>query len=200
MLLIVSRLVLIFWPKWQVITHTTSTPTNPSSSSNISLFEFQELSQKIEDLLERLHVSLPSDEHEFLESLYHLTIQRGVDIMSQQLIHQSSVAPLIRFPSAEYRLTFFSNFNKSCTLVDSSQVLAEYAIDSTTPKSLQDKSEGRFVMISTDEMRKRWKKIEDDYRDGHRKHFMRILRAKNGNSDTVKPREGYITLFPCIPF
>ncbi|KAK4754755.1 hypothetical protein SAY87_008512 [Trapa incisa] len=142
----------------------------------------KKLCEKIENLLDLVHVSSSSNGIKKLESLYHLMIMRGVYFIGRQLgVRSTSVVPLVKYPSSEYRIIFFSNFDMSCTSVDSSHELAKYAIggDSATPnKQFKVKSEGGMVEVSAGEMWTRWKKMKDEYRVDYQKHVRSILESE----------------------
>ncbi|KAK4797912.1 hypothetical protein SAY86_030238 [Trapa natans] len=142
----------------------------------------KKLCEKIENLLDLMHVSSSSNGIKKLESLYHLMIMRGVYFIGRQLgVRSTSVVPLVKYPSSEYRIIFFSNFDMSCTSVDSSHELAKYAIggNSATPnKQFKVKSEGGMVEVSAGEMWTRWKKMKDEYRVDYQKHVRSILESE----------------------
>jgi thiamine phosphate phosphatase / amino-HMP aminohydrolase len=79
-------------------------------------------------LLDKLSVSLTGEELEIIGKLYQQAMRLEVEFFSAQLVDQPVVTPLSRYCDPKYRLLIFSDFDLTCTVVDSSAILAEIAI------------------------------------------------------------------------
>ncbi|KAG9447726.1 hypothetical protein H6P81_013854 [Aristolochia fimbriata] len=111
---------------------------------NYSSDTFQAATLRIEDLLDKLSISLTGEELEVIERLYHLALKHEVDFFSSQPLYQRAVVPFSKVHDpASTRLMIFSDFDLTCTVIDSSAILAEIAIltaskgDQTAPKGDQ---------------------------------------------------------------
>ncbi|KAK4782231.1 hypothetical protein SAY86_016333 [Trapa natans] len=133
----------------------------------------KEISQKTEDSLDRLPAeSMTNDQIHIMEYQYCIRIWQPVYFLTQNFdnLHESSAAPLIRSPSEEFRIIFFSNFDMSCTSVDSSHVLVESAIEKSAGQQCNN--------VSAAKLRERWKKIKEEYRIGYQKHVRNIQESQ----------------------
>nr|CAB3481769.1 unnamed protein product [Digitaria exilis] len=90
--------------------------------------DFEDNALQIEELLDKLSVSLTGEELEIIGKLYQQAMKLEVEFFSAQLVDQHVVAPLSRYCDPKYKLLVFSDFDLTCTVVDSSAVLAEIAI------------------------------------------------------------------------
>ncbi|KAK9293333.1 hypothetical protein L1049_021325 [Liquidambar formosana] len=104
---------------------------------NYSSEGFQASALQTEDLLDKLSVSLTGEELDIIEKLYHQAMKLEIEFFSAQPLVQHTVVPLIKEHNrAEDHLLIFSDFDLTCTVLDSSAILAEIAII-TAPKSDQ---------------------------------------------------------------
>ncbi|XP_022744211.1 bifunctional TH2 protein, mitochondrial-like isoform X2 [Durio zibethinus] len=117
---------------------------------------FQASALQTEDLLDKLSVSLTGEELNIIEKLYHQAMKLEIEFFYSQLLSQPTVVPLAKeHDPAQDRLIIFSNFDLTCSVVDSSAILAEIAIV-TAPKSDQNQLEGQIARMSSTELRNAW--------------------------------------------
>lgn len=95
----------------------------------ISSQKFEGAACQIEGLLEKLTISLTSEELEVVEKLYSEAIKLEVDFFSAQPTIQQAIVPLSRaHGNAEHNVMLFCDFDAACSAIDSSALLAEIAI------------------------------------------------------------------------
>ncbi|CAN0903405.1 Bifunctional TH2 protein, mitochondrial [Linum grandiflorum] len=137
--------------------------------------KFQVSAFQTEDLLEKLSVSLTGEELDVIEKLYHQGMKHETEFFNAQPIEQPTVVPLtkVHIPN-EDRLVIFSDFDLTCTVVDSSAILAEIAIV-TAPKSDLPQSENRIVRMSSAELRNTWGLLSTQYTEEYEQCIERIL-------------------------
>ncbi|KAF0900843.1 hypothetical protein E2562_035478 [Oryza meyeriana var. granulata] len=90
--------------------------------------DFEDNALQIEELLDKLSVSLTGEELEIIGKLYQQAMRLEVEFFSAQPVDQHVVAPLSRYCDPKDKLLIFCDFDLTCTVVDSSAVLAEIAI------------------------------------------------------------------------
>ncbi|XP_004302109.1 PREDICTED: uncharacterized protein LOC101297743 [Fragaria vesca subsp. vesca] len=130
---------------------------------NYSCESFQASAAQTEELLDKLSVSLTGEELDIIEKLYHQAMKLEIEFFSAQSLVQPTVVPLIKdHNSAEDRLMIFSDFDLTCTVVDSSAILAEIAIV-TAPKSDQNQSDGQIARMSSADLRNTWGLLSKQY-------------------------------------
>ena len=96
----------------------------------------QSAASQIEDLLDKLSVPLTGEELEMIEKLYSKAVKLEIDFFLGQPISQPTVVPLTRsHDPLVKRLILCSDFDLTCTVLDSSAVLAEIAILRTSSDS-----------------------------------------------------------------
>lgn len=147
----------------------------------------QELAVKTEELLEKLSVTLTGDEIDVLYNLYHQTMILEIDFFNCQPFAQPTVVPVIKgLSSAEDRLMFLSDFDLTCTVHDSSAILAEMAL-ATAPKSDCSQSgsdcspsESPLVRMSSGELRNMWEEISNKYTKEYEECIESIIPAEKG--------------------
>lgn len=94
---------------------------------------------------------LTGEELEVIEKLYNQAIKLKIEFFSAQTVHQQTIIPLTRLHDpSEHRLILFSDFDLTCTVVDSSAILAEIAILSASRSSLAKSDEPQAQKSSTD--------------------------------------------------
>jgi|UniRef100_A0A2N9HCV3 thiaminase len=124
---------------------------------------FEASALQIEEMLDKLSISLTGEELEVIEKLYHQAMKLEVDFFNTQPISQQTVVPLARMHDlAEHHLTIFCDFDLTCTAVDSSAMLAEIAII-TAPKADSDVSETQLVRMSSADLRNTWGALSTQY-------------------------------------
>ncbi|KAF5735215.1 hypothetical protein HS088_TW15G00715 [Tripterygium wilfordii] len=130
---------------------------------NYSSESFQASALQTEDLLDKLSVSLTGEELDIIEKLYYQAMKLEIEFFCAQPLCQPIVIPLVKEHSpAEDRLLIFSDFDLTCTVVDSSAILAEIAIV-TAPKSDQAQTENKLTRMSSTELRNTWGLLSRQY-------------------------------------
>nr|GMC70797.1 probable aminopyrimidine aminohydrolase, mitochondrial [Ipomoea batatas] len=142
---------------------------------NYSSDSFQEFSLQTEDLLDKLSVSLTGEELGIIEKLYSQGIKHEIDFFLAQPLIQKAVVPLSGEHNLEdRRLMIFSDFDLTCTLVDSSAILAELAI-LTAPKSDQIRTENQIARMTSSDLRNSWEVLSKKYTDGYEQCIENML-------------------------
>ncbi|XP_044500059.1 bifunctional TH2 protein, mitochondrial-like [Mangifera indica] len=130
---------------------------------NYSSESFQASALQIEELLDKLSVSLTGEELDIIEKLYYQAMKLEIEFFNAQPLAQPTVVPLIKEHNpARDHIIIFSDFDLTCTVVDSSAILAEIAIV-TTPKSDQNQPESQLGRMSSAELRNTWGDLSRDY-------------------------------------
>ncbi|KAM3290009.1 bifunctional TH2 protein, mitochondrial isoform X2 [Capsicum chacoense] len=125
--------------------------------------DFQASALQTEDLLDKLSVSLTGEELDIIEKLYHQAMKLEIQFFLAQPLVQKAIIPLSKDHNPdEHQLTIFSDFDLTCTVVDSSAILAEIAII-TAPKSDQNRPENQIVRMSSAELRNTWGDLSKQY-------------------------------------
>uniref|UniRef100_A0A7N0TFH2 Thiaminase-2/PQQC domain-containing protein n=1 Tax=Kalanchoe fedtschenkoi TaxID=63787 RepID=A0A7N0TFH2_KALFE len=157
--------------------------------ANYSSPVFQESALKTEDLLDKLSVSLTGEELEVIEKLYHQALKLEIEFFSAQPLTQLTVVPLIKYHNpAEDRLMIFSDFDLTCTVVDSSAILAEIAIV-TAPKSDQNQSDSQLARMSSLDLRTTWDILSKQYTEEYEQCIDSIIppeKAKTFNYEGLR--------------
>ncbi|XP_060212439.1 bifunctional TH2 protein, mitochondrial-like isoform X3 [Lycium barbarum] len=123
---------------------------------------FEELALQNEEWLDKLSVTFTSEELDIIEKLYEKAMKLVLGFPLAQPLDQKSVIPIIsrEHNPAEYRLVIFFNFDQTCTVVNSSAILAEMAIISA-PKS--DENIGTVVRMLSADLRSTWGDLSKQY-------------------------------------
>ncbi|KAF6144414.1 hypothetical protein GIB67_024641 [Kingdonia uniflora] len=130
---------------------------------NYSSESFEVSALQTEDLLDKLSISLTGEELEVIEKLYHQAMNLEIDFFCGQPIVQRTIVPLFGVQnSVEHRLVIFSDFDLTCTVVDSSAILAEIAI-LTAPKADLSESENALSRKSSADLRNTWGALSSQY-------------------------------------
>jgi hypothetical protein len=133
-----------------------------------------------EDLLDKLSVSLTGEELDIIEKLYHQAMKLEIEFFSAQPVVQPTVAPLTKEHNhVEDRLIIFSDFDLTCTVVDSSAILAEIAI-LTAPKSDKIESENQLSRISSVDLRNTWGLLSQQYTEEYEQCIESIMLPEKG--------------------
>ncbi|KAJ9169676.1 hypothetical protein P3X46_017838 [Hevea brasiliensis] len=142
---------------------------------------FETSTLQIEDMLDKLSISLTGVELEVLERLYLQAVKLRVDFFSIQPIVQQTIVPLSRVQSpANFNLTIFCDFDMTCTAVDSFAVLAEIAII-TAPKLDLSGYETKLTKMSSADLRSTWGVLSAQYVEEHDQCIESIM-----SSETVE--------------
>ncbi|XP_043720260.1 bifunctional TH2 protein, mitochondrial-like isoform X2 [Telopea speciosissima] len=130
---------------------------------NYASESFETSAQQTEELLDKLSVSLTGEELEVMEKLYHQAMKLEIEFFTAQPIVQRTIVPFTRMlDPAEYHLVLFSDFDLTCTIVDSSAILAEIAI-LTVPKADQSGMENPLPRMSSADLRNTWGVLSGQY-------------------------------------
>ncbi|GAV86216.1 TENA_THI-4 domain-containing protein/HAD domain-containing protein, partial [Cephalotus follicularis] len=136
---------------------------------------FQASALQIEDLLDKLSVSLTGEELVIIEKLYHQALKLEIEFFSAQPVAQATVVPLTKEHNpAEDCLVIFSDFDLTCSVVDSSAILAEIAIV-TAPKSDQNQPESQIARMSSTELRNTWGLLSRQYTEEYEQCIESIM-------------------------
>ncbi|XP_058101366.1 bifunctional TH2 protein, mitochondrial-like isoform X2 [Magnolia sinica] len=142
---------------------------------NYSSESFESSALQTEELLDKLSISLTGEELEVIEKLYHQAMKLEIDFFSAQPIVQQTVVPLSRVQDpAEHQLIIFSDFDLTCTVVDSSAILAEIAI-LTAPKADQIGPENVNARKSSADLRNSWDALSSLYTEEHEQCIESII-------------------------
>ncbi|KAG5224139.1 bifunctional TH2 protein [Salix suchowensis] len=142
---------------------------------NYSSESFQASALQTEDLLDKLSVSLTGEELDIIEKLYHQAMKLEIEFFLAQPIAQTTLAPLTEGHNPEEdRLVIFSDFDLTCTVVDSSAILAEIAIV-TAPKSDVVQPETQIVRMSSADLRNTWGLLSGQYTEEYEQCIESIM-------------------------
>ncbi|KAK9082940.1 hypothetical protein Scep_029411 [Stephania cephalantha] len=129
---------------------------------NYSSDDFEASAQKTEDLLDKLSVSLTGEELGVIEKLYQQAMKLEIEFFSAQPITQKTVVPLFRMHDHAQKLFIFSDFDLTCTVHDSSAILAEVAI-LTAQKVSHDNDDNLPSKRSSADLRMIWDSLSKQY-------------------------------------
>ncbi|GAB2277236.1 beta ketoadipyl CoA thiolase, th2, variant 2 [Dionaea muscipula] len=145
---------------------------------NYSVEGFQQSALQTEDLLDKLSASLTREELDVIEKLYQQAMKLETEFFTAQPLMQPTVVTLSKaLNPAEWCLMLFSDFDLTCSLVDSSAILAEIAII-TAPKSDQNKSEDQLVRMSSADLKNTWSVLSRQYTEEYEQCIESILMTK----------------------
>ncbi|KAL9233410.1 hypothetical protein vseg_008417 [Gypsophila vaccaria] len=141
---------------------------------------FQASALQIEELLDTLSVSLTGEEIDIIEKLYQQAMKLEIEFFLAQPLEQKTVAPLWKeLVRDESHLMLFSDFDLTCTVVDSSAILAEIAIV-TAPKSEQNSSESQITRMPSADLRNTWGVLSRQYTEEYEQCIENILAVDKG--------------------
>ena len=110
----------------------------------------------MERFLDKLANSLTREELEVLGRLYYHALKLEREFFSSQPLYQKTLVPLLKLSnSANHRNNIVSDFELSCTVLDSSTVLSEIGI-LTTLKVEQNGAENLDDCKSSMDLRNTW--------------------------------------------
>ncbi|MFS7975507.1 putative thiaminase-2/PQQC, hem oxygenase-like, multi-helical, HAD superfamily [Helianthus anomalus] len=127
--------------------------------------KFEDSASQIEELLDKLTVSLTGEELQFVETIYHKAMKLQVDFFSAQPIIQNTVVPLYQaHGNDDHNVLICSGYDMTCSAVDSGALLADVAIikSSKTVKSNGYES-GGVDETSLDNLRDIWRDLHVQY-------------------------------------
>ncbi|KAG4395458.1 hypothetical protein GLYMA_20G226700v4 [Glycine max] len=153
---------------------------------NYSSDGFQATTLQTEDLLDKLSVSLTGEELDVIEKLYYQAMKLEIDFFSAQPLFQPTIVPLTKgHKPAEDHLIVFSDFDLTCTVVDSSAILAEIAIV-TAPKSDQNQPEDQIVRMLSSDLRNTWGFLSKQYTEEYEQCIESIMPSDRLNNFDYK--------------
>ncbi|XP_042516675.1 LOW QUALITY PROTEIN: bifunctional TH2 protein, mitochondrial-like [Macadamia integrifolia] len=142
---------------------------------NYSSEAFEALARQTEELLDKLSVSLTGEELDIMEKIYHQAMKLEIEFFTAQPVVQRAIVPLTRvLDPAEYRLILFSDFDLTCTILDSSAILAEIAI-LTAPKADQSGTENPLPRRSSADLRNSWGVLSRQYTEEYERCIDSIM-------------------------
>ncbi|KAM1052192.1 hypothetical protein FF1_033677 [Malus domestica] len=157
---------------------------------NYSSESFQASAVQTEELLDKLSVSLTGEELDIIEKLYHQAMKLEIEFFSAQPLVQPTVVPLIKEHNpAEDRLVIFSDFDLTCTIVDSSAILAEIAIvtaPKSDQKSDQHQPENHIARMSSADLRNTWGLLSRQYTEEYEQCIESIVPTEKAVFDYEK--------------
>jgi thiamine phosphate phosphatase / amino-HMP aminohydrolase len=136
----------------------------------------QDSARQIEELLDKLSISLTGEELDVIGKLYQQAMKLEVDFFYAQRRIYRSVVPLVQFLNPKSKLVIFSDFDLTCTTVDSSAILAEIAI-LTAQKA--DLAAGVSVKSSV-EARAFWNDLSTLYTEEYEQCIEKLLPSEEG--------------------
>ncbi|CAL5208431.1 unnamed protein product [Lathyrus oleraceus] len=152
--------------------------THPYSKwiDNYSSDGFQASALQTEDLLDKLSISLTGEELDVIEKLYYQAMKLEIDFFTAQPLFQPTIVPLTKghHPEKDH-LMIFSDFDLTCTVVDSSAILAEIAIV-TAPKS-DNQSEDQTARMLSSDLRNTWGFLSKQYTEEYEQCIESIMPA-----------------------
>lgn len=129
-------------------------------------------------MLDKLSVSLTGEELDIIQKLYHQAMKLEIDFFSAQPLVQQTVVPLSKEHNpSEHHLMVFSDFDLTCTVVDSSAILAEIAIV-RAPKSDQMQTQNQIARMPSADLRNTWGLLSRQYTEEYEQCIESILLAE----------------------
>lgn len=140
---------------------------------NYSCEAFQAAALQTEDLLDKLSVTLTGEELDIIQNLYHQAMKLEMEFFLAQHVDQQTVVPL----SNEHDcVTIFSDFDLTCTVVDSCTVLADIAmVASPSPGQIQPESQSQITRMPMTELRDTWEALSKQYAEEFENIMDRML-------------------------
>jgi thiamine phosphate phosphatase / amino-HMP aminohydrolase len=162
----------------------------------------QDSASQIEELLDKLSISLTGEELDVIGKLYQQAMKLEVDFFYAQRKIYRSVVPLVQFLNPKSKLVIFSDFDLTCTTVDSSAILAEIAI-LTAQKA--DLAAGGSVKSSV-EARAFWNDLSTLYTEEYEQCIEKLLPSEEGllfcsqHEENFKKKNWYLFYLVLTPF
>ncbi|XP_065032312.1 bifunctional TH2 protein, mitochondrial-like [Musa acuminata AAA Group] len=135
---------------------------------------FEASAVQIEDLLDKLSVSLTGEELEIIEKLWCHAMKLEIEFFNAQPIVQPVVVPLTKLHDPTNHLVIFSDFDLTCTVLDSSALLAEIAI-LTASKPGQSGTDTLSVQRSPSDVRNSWDVLSKQYTEEYEQCIESLL-------------------------
>ncbi|PWA40790.1 heme oxygenase-like, multi-helical, HAD-like domain protein [Artemisia annua] len=126
--------------------------------------KFEASASQIEELLDKLTVSLTGEELQFVETIYHKAMKLQVEFFSAQPINQNTILPLYQaLGSDEHNVIICSGFDMTCSAVDSCALLADLAIIKSSKIVKVNEDESVDDGSSLDNLRDVWSSLHGQY-------------------------------------
>ncbi|XP_076937017.1 bifunctional TH2 protein, mitochondrial-like isoform X2 [Bidens hawaiensis] len=141
---------------------------------NYSCEAFQAAALQTEDLLDKLSITLTGEELDIMQKLYLQAMKLEKEFFLAQPISQQIIVPL----SNEHNLaTIFSDFDLTCTVIDSCTVLADIAM-ATPPNSGQTLPErqSHSTNMTLTKLKTTWDALVKQYAEEY-EHLMESMLA-----------------------
>ncbi|CAL9194643.1 bifunctional TH2 protein, mitochondrial isoform X1 [Musa acuminata AAA Group] len=142
---------------------------------------FEASAAQMEELLDKLCVSLTGEELEIIEKLYHQAMKLEIEFFNAQPIVQPVVVPFKKLHDASNNLVIFSDFDLTCTVLDSSAILAEIAI-LTASKAVQSGTDNLSALRSPSDVRDSWSAFSKQYTEEFEKCIESLLPSKQAET------------------
>uniref|UniRef100_A0A0D6QXY5 Thiaminase-2/PQQC domain-containing protein n=1 Tax=Araucaria cunninghamii TaxID=56994 RepID=A0A0D6QXY5_ARACU len=143
---------------------------------------FEAEASQIEELLDKLAISLTGEELEVLGKLYHQALKLELQFFSAQPLSQRTSVPVLKVGDpTTCQYTIVSDFDLSCTVLDSSAILAEIAI-LTTQKAEQNVPENLTDCKLASDLRSSWDMLCRQYSDEYECCLSKILPSEEAGS------------------
>ncbi|KAK8945780.1 hypothetical protein KSP40_PGU020886 [Platanthera guangdongensis] len=152
---------------------------------NEFVIKIEEAALQIEDLLDKLSVPLTGEELDVIQKLYHQAMKLEIDFFLAQPIVQPCVVPLSRLHNSENHLFIFSDFDLTCTVLDSSAILAEIAIIKAAKSSDLPGTDSPVNQMTSSELRDYWRGLSSQYTEEYEQCIENLLPAEVGNVDEI---------------
>ena len=128
---------------------------------------------------------MTGEELDIIEKLYHQAMKLELDFFLAQPLGQKTVVPLSKLhKETKDQLIIFSDFDLTCTVVDSSAILAQIAII-TAQKSDQSQLETQIARMSSADLRSRWGFLSKQYTEEYEQCIESILVSDKGNYSII---------------
>lgn len=110
-----------------------------------------------------------------------------IEFFLAQPLNQQTVVPLLQGHNRKYhRVMVFSDFDLTCTVVDSCAILAEIAMD-TAPKSdqTQQESQNEITRMPLAELKNTWERLSREYMEEYEQCKESILVNQKGEASYI---------------
>lgn len=164
-------MIRIYWSMWD-FEFLDETITKLSSN----VLWLQDSARQIEELLDKLSISLTGEELDVIGKLYQQAMKLEVDFFYAQRRIHPSVVPLVQYLKPKSKLVIFSDFDLTCTTVDSSAILAEIAILTAQKADLSAGEPGN----SSGDARASWNDLSTLYTEEYEQCIEKLLPSEEG--------------------
>ncbi|KAM0043264.1 putative aminopyrimidine aminohydrolase [Helianthus debilis subsp. tardiflorus] len=139
---------------------------------NYSCDAFQAAALQSENLLDKLSVTLTGVELDILQKLYQQAMKLEMEFFLAQPIDQQTVVPL---SNVHNRITIFSDFDLTCTVIDSCTVFADITMaTSPTPGQAQPENQSQITKMPLTKLKNTWEALVKQYAEEY-EHLMETM-------------------------